>query len=135
VLKSKQAAEAAKNAVDQVKQDLSRFDAVTELSEAAEHWMRARISTVRKHGGICRGGTALYAKRIVVLRETFPNFSTEGSTSLLGVINQLKLMEEEMDGAMCQHSRLKVAMLNGTVSEMQDKLTERIAKIKTQIGR
>jgi len=135
VLKSKQAAEAAKNAVDQVKQDISRFDAVTELSEAAAaldeikdlHREKAWQHLPRRYSTLRRS--------IVVLRMAFPNLSSRGSTALQGVISQLKTMEGQMDRIDRREQGPDVERLNRTASDMQDRLNELIAEIKVQIGR
>ena len=128
-------AEAAKQAVDQVKKDLACFDAMTELSAATV--ALDEIKDLQRAGAwqhLPRRYSAI-RRSIVEIRTVFPNLSRKDPSILNGVIQHLKIMEGELDKNRFREGRRDIARLNRTVSDMQDRLNELIAEIKSQVGK
>jgi hypothetical protein len=133
VKKTKNAAEASKEAALETKDKIRNLDSVIDFSTVL-----TIIEEIKRHQ---RGGnwvvlpdrySALRSK-LVAIKSQCPGITDLQKSVLQGAITQFKNIEGKIDVALTDHSTPDVTKLNRLVSAEFDRLNEVLLELKTQI--
>lgn len=132
--RTRQAAEAAKGAVTQLKQEIGRFESV-----AACAAVLAMLSEIKRHQR--NGAWQLLPDRYSDLRRSLSEIrgstplSQEQQQAVQAALVQLRGIEEQIERHLViEDSKLDIPRLNKVVSKQADRITEIIIAIRNTLG-
>lgn len=136
VLRSKRAAEQAKIAVDQVRENLLKMNTIAEFSSALSSMDEIRRLHRQEAWAILPDRYSALKKSLISIKGSNPNMSDEYKKVIQSAIQIFSSIESEVETALSlKQSPQDVAKLNQAISKQIDKLQQILIEIKNQIGR
>jgi hypothetical protein len=136
VLRSRRAAEQAKIAVAQVRDDLSKVDTVAEFSTALSAMEEIRRLHRKDAWEILPDRYSSLRKSLISIRSSNPDMLKEYKKAFQSAIQIFSSIEDQVEVALSQKkSPPDAAELNKVISIQIDKLQEILIEMKNQIGR
>ncbi len=135
IYKSKTALEAAKTAVDEVKDDLNRFDVVTEITNSIREMEEIKRIQRSKTLQALPDRYALVRKSLINIKSNYSHLSNEQKIKLQEFITNCTVAETKIDKSLITDKNiLGLEKLNQNISTYIDELQGILIEIKKQIG-
>lgn len=136
VLRSKRAAEQAKVAVAQVREDLLKVDTVAEFSSALSCMDEIRRLHRQEAWEILPDRYSALKKSLISIKSSNPNMSDEHKKVIQSTIQIFTSIADQVETSLSlKESPPDIAKLNQIISKHIDKLQQVLIEIKKQIGR
>lgn len=136
VRRSKTAAEQAKKAVDQVRDDLLKTDTVAEFSSTLSSMDEIKRLHRQDAWKILPDRYSSLRRSLISIKSSNPNMSEEYKIAIQGAIQIFSSIEKQVEQALSQNKTPPdVSKLNSIISRQIDKLQQILVEMKNQIGR
>lgn len=136
VLRSKRAAEQARKAVAQVRDDLLKVDTVAEFSSALSYMEEIRRLHRKEAWEILPDRYSALKRSLISIKGLNPDMPDKYKRAIQSAIQIFSSIEGRVETALSRkESPQDVAELNQIISKQIDKLQQILVEIKNQIGR